>query len=160
MRSTGKPRVSCLLVSPGQINLQAPDDTAQGAVSVVVTTGIGSASSTVTLNSVSPAFSLLDSRHIIGIILRSNGTGAYGNGTYDILGPTGSCYGYPTVAAQAGDEVELFGVGFGPTNPAVAAGKPFSGAAPVTNPVGLFFDSIPIEPTFAGCRVLVFIRST
>ena len=131
-------------VSSGQINLQAPDDTARGAVSVVVTTSSGIATATVILNEVSPTFSLLDARHIIGIILRSDGSGAYGNGTYDILGPTGSCYGYSTVAAKAGDEVELFGVGFGPTDPVVPAGVPFSGAAPVTNAVSLFFDNTPI----------------
>jgi len=36
-------------VSPTQINLQAPDDAATGPVSVAVTTGSGTAASTVTL---------------------------------------------------------------------------------------------------------------
>ena len=137
-------------VSPEQINLQAPDDTATGTVSVVVTTTTGRASSTVTLGPFAPSFSLLDTAHVAGIILRSNGSGAYGKGTYDILGPTGNSLGYATVAANAGDVVELFGFGFGPTTPEVPAGESFSGAAPVNDAVALYINSVVVRPTFVG----------
>ena len=137
-------------VSPGQINLQAPDDMARGSVSVVVTTGSGSATSSVTLGQFGPSFSLLDSKHVAGIILRSDGSGAYGGGTYDIVGPTGTSLGYKTVAAKAGDVLELFGVGFGPTSPTVPAGQAYSGAAATTNPVGLSINNAAVTPTFAG----------
>jgi uncharacterized protein (TIGR03437 family) len=137
-------------VSPTQINLQAPDDTAAGSVNVVVTTGGGSATSTVTLGQVGPSFSLLDSKHVAGIILRASGTGAYGGGSYDIVGPTGSSLGYATVAAKAGDVLELFGVGFGPTNPAVPAGQVYSGAAPTTSQVSVNINNVPVKPSFAG----------
>ncbi|HXM45313.1 MAG TPA: IPT/TIG domain-containing protein [Bryobacteraceae bacterium] len=137
-------------VSPEQINLQAPDDAARGTVSVVVTTAGGSATSTVNLSEFAPSFSLLDTKHVAGIIVRSNGSGAYGGGTYDILGPTGNSLGYSTMAAQAGDIVELFGVGFGPTTPAIPAGEAFSGAAPTNNPIGLYIDNIMVKPTFVG----------
>ena len=137
-------------VSSGQINLQTPDDTALGTVPVVVTTANGSTTSTVTLDRFAPSFALLDTKHVAGIIPRSDGSGAYGGGTYDILGPTGSSLGYATVAAKAGDTVELFGVGFGPTNPAVPAGQAFSGAAPATNPVNLLINNVSVTPSFAG----------
>jgi uncharacterized protein (TIGR03437 family) len=137
-------------VSPGQINLQAPDDTATGSVPVVVTTANGSATSSVTLARFGPAFLLLDGKHVAGIIPRSDGTGAYGGGSYDIVGPTGTSLGYPTVAAKAGDIVELFGTGFGPTNPPVPAGKSFSGAASTIDPVGVLINSVSITPIFAG----------
>ncbi|MEI9973714.1 MAG: hypothetical protein WDO73_17690 [Ignavibacteriota bacterium] len=137
-------------VSPTQINLQAPDDIAVGPVSVVVTTAAGKATASVLLNPYSPAFELLDSMHVAAIIVRANGGGAYGNGTYDILGPDGNCFGYPTVSARAGDLVELFGIGFGPTDPVVQAGKPFSGAAPITNNVGLYIDNTIVTPLFVG----------
>jgi uncharacterized protein (TIGR03437 family) len=87
---------------------------------------------------------------VAGIILRSNGKGAYGGGTYDIIGPTGTSLGYATVAAKAGDAVALFGNGFGPTSPAVAPGQPFSGAAPTTNPVSLRINNVNVTPSFAG----------
>jgi len=137
-------------VSPGQINLQAPDDTATGTVSVVVTTARGSATSTVTLSRFAPSLCLIDATHVAGIIIRSNGKGAYGGGTYDILGPTGSSLGYSTVAAQPGDTVELYGVGFGPTTPAVPAGKAFSGAAPVNKAITLYINNVIVKTTFVG----------
>jgi uncharacterized protein (TIGR03437 family) len=87
---------------------------------------------------------------VAAIILRSDGSGAYGGGSYDILGPTGTSLGYRTVAAKAGDIIELYGAGFGPTNPAVQAGQVFSGAAPTTNPVTLRINNVSVTPAFAG----------
>jgi uncharacterized protein (TIGR03437 family) len=138
------------VVSPTQINLQSPDDTATGTVPVAVTTASGTATSTVTLAPFAPSFLLLDAKHVTGIILRSNGSGAYGGGSYDIIGPTGTSLGYPTVAAKAGDIVELFGVGFGPTSPPVLAGQVYSGSAATTNHVGLLINNAGVTPSFAG----------
>jgi uncharacterized protein (TIGR03437 family) len=87
---------------------------------------------------------------VTGIILRSNNSGAYGGGTYDIIGPTGTSLGYSTVAAKAGDSVVLFGVGFGPTSPAVPAGQIFLGSAPTPNPVKLLINNANVTPSFAG----------
>lgn len=139
-----------LFVSPGQINLQAPYDTATGTVSVVVTTASGSATSTVTLSQVAPSFSLIDTKHVAGIILRNNGSGAYGRGTYDILGPTGNALGYETMAAKAGDSVVLFGFGFGPTTPMVTPGQVYTGAAPMNYTLTLYINNIAVKTTFAG----------
>jgi uncharacterized protein (TIGR03437 family) len=137
-------------VNPTQINLQAPDDTGTGTVAVVVTTAGGIATSTVTLAPTGPSFSLLDAKHVTGIILRSDHTGAYGSGTYDIVGPTGSSLGYATIAAKAGDLVELFGVGFGPTSPGVPAGRAFSGSAAATNAITLLINNVGVTPSFVG----------
>ena len=137
-------------VSPNQINLQAPDDTAMGTVSVVVTTAAGTANSTVTLSQFGPSFCLLDQDYVAAIIVRLDGSGAYGKGSYDILGPTGTSFGYPTVAARAGDIVEVYGVGFGPTNPAVPAGKTFVGAARITNSIAIFLNNVLVQPIFVG----------
>ena len=136
--------------SPTQVNIQAPDDTATGIVNVTVTSGGATASSTVNLASFGPSFSLLDATHVAAIILRSDNSGTYGGGSYDIVGPTGTSLGYKTVAAKAGDVVELFGVGFGPTNPVVPAGHAYSGAAPTTNPVQLQIHGTTVTPFFSG----------
>jgi len=130
-------------VGPNQINLQAPDDTTTGPVSVVVTTPGGTATSTVTLAAYAPSFALVDGKHVAGIITHSDGT-------YDFVGPTGTSLGYPTVAAKAGDIVTIFGVGFGPTNPAVPAGMPFSGSAPTVNSVQLTINKTQVTPTYSG----------
>jgi uncharacterized protein (TIGR03437 family) len=137
-------------VSSGQINLQAPNDSTTGPVSVVVKTATGTVTSTVTLAAFAPSFLLYDSKHVTGIIVRSDGSGSQGGGTYDFLGPTGNSLGFPTVAAKAGDNVQLYAVGLGPTNPPVRAGQPFSGAAPTTNPVSLVINNTTVTPGFAG----------
>jgi uncharacterized protein (TIGR03437 family) len=138
-------------VSPVQINLQAPGDAKTGSVAVVVTPEFGAATSNVTLAQVAPSFLLLqDEKHVAGIILRSDGSGAYGGGTYDIIGPTGSSLGYPTVAAKSGDTVALFGTGFGPTNPTVSPGQTFSGAPVTTSPITLQINHVNVTPSFSG----------
>ena len=55
-----------------------------------------------------------------------------------------------TVAAKAGETIELYGTGFGPTNPAVSAGQAYSGAAATTNPVMLLINNVSVTPAFAG----------
>ena len=137
-------------VSPNQINLQAPDDNSTGPVEVVVTTASGKASSTVKLDAFAPSFFVIDNKHVAGIIVRSDGSGAYGEGTYDIMGPTGTSLGFRTVAGKAGDIVELFGTGFGPTSPSVPAGREVSQAAPTTNPVHVFINNVSVTAMFAG----------
>jgi uncharacterized protein (TIGR03437 family) len=122
-------------VSPTQINLQVPDDSALGSVPVVVTTANGTASGSVTLAQFAPSFSLYDSKHVAGIIVQANG--------YNVLGPAG-------VAAKAGDNVELFAYGLGPTNPVVPAGKPFTGAAPTASAVNVLINNVSVTPGFAG----------
>ena len=146
-----------MYVSPGQINLQVPDDKSLGTVSVVVTTVHGRAKSYVTLSKYAPAFALLDvpkdqARFVSGIIVRGDGRGTFGKGkdSYDILGPAGISFGYPTVPAQEGDTIQLFAVGLGPTTPAVPAGKPFSGTAPIKSSFYLYIDNIYVKPTFVG----------
>jgi uncharacterized protein (TIGR03437 family) len=145
----GKP-APLWFVSPGQINLQAPDDTATGSVPVVVSTQSGNATALVTLGPFAPSFSLLDAKHVAAIIIRQDGSGSHGNGAYDVLGPTGSSLGYATVAAKQGDIVVLFGVGFGPTNPSVPAGQPPAGNAPASNIPSVTIGGINAQAAWAG----------
>lgn len=122
-------------VSPTQFNLQAPDDTATGSVPVTITNGSGSFTTTVNMGQTSPSFLLLaDAKHATGIIITPDGSGKQGNGTYDLLGPVGA----PGSArpARVGEPVAIYGVGFGPTSPAVPAGQIFNSAASmITKPV-------------------------
>ena len=142
-------------VSPGQINLQAPNDVSTGSVAVVVRTAGGNATSSVTLSQFAPSFLLFDNKHVTGYIPR-NGTGSQGGGAYDFLGPTGNSLGYPTVAAKAGDTVVIYAVGLGPTNPPVQAGQLFSAwcqgtcKAQTVNPVTLLINNVSVTPDFAG----------
>ena len=137
-------------VSPTQINLQAPNDTATGTVNVVVTTASGSTTSTVTLAAYGPSFSLLPaSNYAASVILTPSGTGAYGGGAYDLAGPAG-LFTFTTRPVKPGELLELFGVGFGPTNPAVPAGKAFTGAAPTTDIVSVTIGGVAARVLFSG----------
>jgi uncharacterized protein (TIGR03437 family) len=136
-------------VSPTQINLQAPDDTATGSVNVVVTTPGGTATSTVTLSQFGPSFSLFNGKYAAGVIPTPNGGGAYGNGTYDLLGPSGA-FSFSSRPVRTGEILELYGTGFGPTNPSVPAGQLFSGAAPTVNTVAITIGGVSANVMFAG----------
>ena len=137
-------------VSPTQINLQAPDDTATGTVNVVVTNENGSVTSTTTLAPTSPSFSVLgDGKHLAAVILTPDGSGSYGGGQYDLSGPAGA-FAFNTRPVKPGEQLELFGVAFGPTNPMVPAGQNPDQPAPVVNPVSITIGGVPAEVSFAG----------
>jgi uncharacterized protein (TIGR03437 family) len=104
-------------ISPTQINVQAPSDSAAGSVNVVVTNnGLTSAPATAQLQAVAPAFFLSGANSVSASVIP----------------------GYTAVTATApahpGDLVVLWGTGFGLTNPPFAAGTIVSGA-PVTSTV-------------------------
>jgi uncharacterized protein (TIGR03437 family) len=140
-------------VSSGQINAQAPDDTATGSVPVVVSTPSGSVTSTVNLAPASPSLLLLpDGKHVTGIIITPNGNGSQGGGPYDLLGPTSLGPGYRP--ARLGEPVAIYAVGLGPTNPPVPAGKayscPASGCATLAATPQLNIGGTNVSVLFAG----------
>lgn len=68
-------------ISPTQINLQAPDDTATGSVSITVTNAAGTSTvATATLAAVAPAIFTLDGKYPAAVIPTAAG--------FDYLGPT------------------------------------------------------------------------
>jgi uncharacterized protein (TIGR03437 family) len=137
-------------VSPTQINLQAPDDATVGKVDVALTNAYGTATSSVILAPASPSFNLLsDGRHVAGVILTPDGTGSYGGGSYDLVGPRGA-FPFSTRPARPGETLLLYGTGFGATNPPVPAGTAFSGAAPAAVPIKIIIDGVQTNVTFSG----------
>jgi uncharacterized protein (TIGR03437 family) len=109
-------------ISPTQINVQAPTDSVNGPVAVVVTNnGLVSAAFTAQLQTFAPAFFL------------------YPGTSFAIAQryPDNALVGDPAaipgaVAAQPGDILILWATGFGPTNPPAPAGIVVSGAPAVT----------------------------
>lgn len=99
-------------ISPTQINVQAPSDTALGPVNVqVANNGSTSNSMTVQLQSVSPAF--FPWPHNYAVATRPD---------YSYVGPANLFPGLTTAPAKPGDVIILWGTGFGPTKPSVSAG--------------------------------------
>jgi len=122
-------------ISPTQLNVQAPTDSSLGTVSVVVKNGSVTASGTATLQTYAPAF--------FPLTAPANPTGppVYAAAVHldgAIVVPAGFYgAGVTTRPATPGETVEIYGTGFGPTNPAAPAGQTVSGAPPLTNPAQL-----------------------
>jgi uncharacterized protein (TIGR03437 family) len=110
-------------ISPTQINVQAPSDSATGSVSVVVkNNGAASAAFPAQMNAYSPAFF------------------QYGDGTPYVIATrfpdnaliaNPATAAFPAVAAKAGDIVILWATGFGATSPDTPAGIVVAGAPAV-----------------------------
>lgn len=134
-------------ISPGQINVQAPD-VGTGPVPVTVTNASGtSAAVTATVVQAAPAFFLWPGNQSVATF--QNGSLAVKNGTFA---------GATTVAAKPGDVVILWGTGFGPTTPPVDAGiqvpsDKLYNASPVTIKIGSADAQVfgaALSPGFAG----------
>jgi uncharacterized protein (TIGR03437 family) len=107
-------------LSPTQINVQAPSDSATGAVNVVVTNNsIASAPATAQLQAAAPAFFLFPG---------TNYALASRLPDYALVGPAAIS---GTIAAKPGDLIVLWGTGFGATNPPVPAGVAVTGSPAV-----------------------------
>ena len=122
-------------ISPTQINVQAPSDTAVGTVSVVVTNnGLTSAPAPAQLQAFAPAF------------FQYPGTNYVTASRLPDYAPVADPAAVPgTVAARAGDFVVLWGTGFGVTNPPVPAGTTVSGAPQAVTAPTVMLGGIPAE---------------
>jgi uncharacterized protein (TIGR03437 family) len=78
-----------------------------------------------------------------------DGSGAYAQGAYDLVGPNGA-FAFNTRAVRVGEQLLLYGVGFGPTNPSVPTGQSFSGAAPTVYPVAVTIGGVRADVAFSG----------
>jgi uncharacterized protein (TIGR03437 family) len=111
-------------VSPGQLNVQAPADTAIGTVPVQVSNLLGTASGTATLQSYAPALFTVQGKYA-----------AARHATDGVLVAPSGYFGSALASRPAapGETLEIFGTGLGPTTPAVAAGQLVATPAPVSN---------------------------
>jgi len=74
---------------------------------------------------------LLNAKYPAAIVITPGSPGKSGAG-YDVIGPAGAS-SFPTrpvKVVKAGETLVLYGVGFGPTTPAVTPGQAISGTAP------------------------------
>lgn len=129
-------------VSPTQINFQPPDDDATGQVEVEVITSGGSAKTTINKTKVSPAlltaepFKIGGKQYVISL---------FNDGTY--VGRTGLIPGLNFRPAKPGDTINLYAVGCGPTNPALAAGTVPDAHLPLASPYRVTFGQTEAQAT-------------
>lgn len=119
-------------VSPGQINVLAPN-IGTGSASVTVTTPAGTSKAfPVTSASVQPAFF-------------EWGTYAVAtDASYNLLAKNGTL-NTPTVPAKPGETVILWGTGFGPTTPAAPSGQPTPSGSYTVSGVTVTVGGLPAQ---------------
>jgi uncharacterized protein (TIGR03437 family) len=129
-------------VSPGQLNVQAPTDNALGSVQVQVKNSLGSAAGSAALQQYSPAFFPFPGNYVAAVH------------TDSVYVAPAALFGAAAASrpAQPGETVMLYGTGFGPTAPDVAAGKILNAPAALVDPSQLHIriGGVPATVKYAG----------
>jgi uncharacterized protein (TIGR03437 family) len=123
-------------ISPTQVNIQLPDDTAAGPVQVVVSTTAGGARASFTSNyaQFAPGLFVATSSYLAAQHADGSYVGGYAGAT----------------PAKPGEVITLWGTGFGPANPPVPAGQVFTGVSNLVNEVTVTIGGQPAVVDFAG----------
>jgi uncharacterized protein (TIGR03437 family) len=128
-------------VSPGQVNVLAPDDDAVGPVNVQITNGSGSGSITVEKRRAAPEFFTFGpegGRYAAAV--HSDGT----------LACKASLYAGACRPAAAGEVIVLYGTGFGKTDPAVSSSNIVRTPARLAATPRILFGEAEAEVIWAG----------
>ena len=136
-------------LSPGQINVQAPEDTATGSVAITVTNCKATSVPFVfTRQALAPGFLAPPNWNGNGhqyMLATFASDGAY---VLDITtGPTGSINSRP---AKPGDLIIAYGVGFGDVTPSILPGTIAGQSNSLVNPISIFFGTSPATIAYAG----------
>ena len=134
-------------ISPNQININTPEDTATGPVTIQVKGPLGVSNSVVvdrarlspTLQTV-PQF-LIDGKQYVVALTPDFST---------FIGRPGMLAGVNFAAAKPGDTVAIYALGCGPTSPPTQAGTVAAQASAISSPYRLRIGGQQANVTFAG----------
>jgi uncharacterized protein (TIGR03437 family) len=124
-------------ISPGQVNVQAPDDGATGPINVTLTN----------CNLTSDPFQITKADPVPGLLATSVNNKQYLE-AFSLDGT--KIVGNPNNPSKPGDIIVAYGIGFGTTNPVVPAGMIASGATSIPKFSVLFGSSPDPNPLYAG----------
>jgi uncharacterized protein (TIGR03437 family) len=134
-------------ISPGQVNAQVPSNVAAGSQPVIVTAGsVASSPFNIAVNAEQPGL-LAPSTFIIG---GKQYVGALFPDGVTFALPPGAIAGVPSRRAQPGDNVTLYGVGFGSVTPNIQAGQIVQEKNALALPFHLNFGQAQATVTYAG----------
>jgi uncharacterized protein (TIGR03437 family) len=134
-------------ISPGQININTPDDTTTGPVLIQVKNALGLSDTgsanrarlSPTLQSV-PQFNIGGKSYVV----------AQTPDFKSFIGTPGMVQGVPFIAAKPGDTVLIYALGCGATNPATQAGVVAAQNSPLALPYQVKIGGVPATVNFAG----------
>ena len=134
-------------VSPGQININVPEDTATGPVPVRVETAQGPSNTvTVSRSRLSPTLLTVPSFKIGGkqyVVALTPDFASY-------IGRPGMIPGVAFVAPKPGDTVSIYALGLGPTNPTTTAGVTAAQNSDVSLPLQIKIGGVDAIVSFKG----------
>jgi len=135
-------------VSPGQVNINTPEDTALGPVDIQVTNSYGVMSNVgkATRARVSPTLHTVPLFNVGG----KQYVAAHTPDFSTFIGRPGMIQDVPFVAAKPGDVVVIFALGCGPTNPPVPAGTIAQQTSPLALPYTVLIGGVSAQVQFAG----------
>jgi uncharacterized protein (TIGR03437 family) len=129
-------------ISPTQINVLAPDDSITGPVAVQVTAAQQPSNSfSAALQQFAPAFFTIDN----GAYVAAEHAGGALIGQPNLLGA-----GVTTLPASPGEIIQLYGTGFGPTNPATPTADLVATPAVLANSVQVTIGGMTANVIYAG----------
>src|SRR5450432_3505425 len=127
-------------ISPGQINVLAPDDAAIGSVQVQVTTAQQNSNSLGGHKTqFAPALFTFGGAFV-----------AARHADFSVVGAANLLPGVVTQPAKPGETILLYGTGFGPTNPPLSTAQLVTTAQPLANPVQISIGGATAVVTFGG----------
>jgi uncharacterized protein (TIGR03437 family) len=133
-------------ISPTQINVQAPADSATGSgIPIVVTAPSGTASASGTKAALAPGLLAPASFNIGG---KQYLVAQFSDGVY--VGNPGLISGVAFRPAKPGDAITVYGVGFGDVTPAIAPGIIVGAQNSLVNPVSVQFGTAGATLTYQG----------
>lgn len=140
-------------VSPGQVDVQAPEGIPVGpGVPVVVTNSQGQSDPySITVSDVAPAllappaFQVNGTQYAVATFPAADASSGV---TY--VGPVGFINGVNSRPARPGDVITLYGIGFGPVTPATPAGTIASQATNLSNSFTIMFGQTPATVLYSG----------
>jgi uncharacterized protein (TIGR03437 family) len=128
-------------ISPTQINVLAPDDAATGSMQVQVTVAQQTSNSfSAAKNQFAPAFFTIDNGAYVAAL----------HSDYTLVGAANLLPGVATRPAQPGETIQLYGTGFGPTNPALPTAQLVSTPSVLANQIQVTVGGMPATVAYAG----------
>jgi uncharacterized protein (TIGR03437 family) len=134
-------------ISPGQVNAQVPSNVGFGSQQVIVNNTAGfSAPVTITVNTTQPGLFappsfVIGGKQYVGALFPDGVTYVF---------PAGAIPGVSSRPAKPGDNIVLYGVGFGPVTPDTPAGQVAQKQATVSSPVQILFGQSSATVPYAG----------
>jgi virginiamycin B lyase len=144
----GKPAYIWYL-STGQLNVQAPEDTATGNVAIAVTNCKASSSPIMfARRTLAPGF-LSPSNYAASGTQYLVATFA-SDGAYVLNTSTGASFGLNSRPAKPGDVIVAYGIGFGDVTPSILPGVIVGLSNALVNPIAVSFGSTPAALSYSG----------